>query len=217
MKIPARLFASMLTLGLVIGCQSSPINNQNEVKSHADTKEVTITWLHHFDEEGARRWLEQGTAMYTKLHPEVNFHLVGVDGGNYMNLLRTRVVADNMPDLYMIDTISSSLDIIDKGYAADVSDQPFIHKIQEKYLNGVKTSDGKIWAMPIDVNGVGVIYNKDVFAKAGITKVPATWAEFIQVCQQLRKVGVTPIAAGFKDQWTLFTDIAPDLLANETL
>lgn len=38
-----------------------------------------------------------------------------------------------------------------------------------------------------------VMYNKDLFAKAGITAPPKTWAEFEDVCAKLVKAGITPI------------------------
>ncbi|OCT15315.1 hypothetical protein A8709_14570 [Paenibacillus pectinilyticus] len=178
-------------------------------------KQQTLVWIHHFDEEGARKWLELGTQLFTKKHPSYTFTLTGVDGGNYMSLLRTRAISNNMPDMYMIDNLESAQDLIRTGYALDLTHQPFLSQIDERFLSGVKSADGQIWALPIDVNGAGVIYNKDAFAKAGIQHPPTTWAQFIEDCAALRKVGIVPIAAGYKDSWTILWDIAADLLANQ--
>ena len=40
----------------------------------------------------------------------------------------------------------------------------------------------------------GIFYDKDAFAKAGVSAEPKTWAEFLTVCQQLKDAGIAPIA-----------------------
>ncbi|UKS28852.1 ABC transporter substrate-binding protein [Paenibacillus sp. HWE-109] len=210
MKIRLMALGIAITM-LITACQSQQVTTVPKKQP----KEQTLTWIHHFDEEGARRWLELGTQLYTKQHPIYTFALTGVDGGNYMSLLRTRAISNNMPDMYMIDNLESAQDLIRSGYAMDLSEQPFLAQIDEQFLNGVKSADGRIWALPIDVNGAGVIYNKDAFAKAGIDKPPTTWAQFLETCEALENVGIIPIAAGYKDSWTIIWDIAADLLANQ--
>ncbi|MGO4270083.1 ABC transporter substrate-binding protein, partial [Paenibacillus sp. TAF58] len=210
MKI--RLLALGMTVTLMLtACQPQTVT----VVPKQQLQEQTLSWIHHFDEEGARKWLEAGTQLFTKQHPSYAFTLTGVDGGNYMSLLRTRVISNNMPDIYMLDNMESAQDLIHKGYAMDLTGQPFLSQIDERFLNGVKTADGKIWALPIDVNGAGVIYNKVAFAQAGILSPPKTWPQFLAACEALQEAGIIPIAAGYKDSWTLTWDIAADLLANQ--
>lgn len=207
-----RLLALGMTVTLMLtACQPQTVT----VVPKQQLQEQTLSWIHHFDEEGARKWLEMGTQLFTKQHPSYAFTLTGVDGGNYMSLLRTRVISNNMPDIYMLDNMESAQDLIHKGYAMDLTGQPFLSQIDERFLNGVKTADGKIWALPIDVNGAGVIYNKVAFAQAGIQSPPKTWPQFIAACEALQEAGIIPIAAGYKDSWTLTWDIAADLLANQ--
>ncbi|KRE98501.1 hypothetical protein ASG89_05735 [Paenibacillus sp. Soil766] len=208
----SRFVSLSLSLVLVLtACQS-----QNITKIPISQPKVeTLSWVHHFDEEGARKWLEIGTQLFSKQHPSYSFALTGVDGGNYLSLLRTRAISDNMPDMYMIDNLDTAIDFIRSGYAMDLSNQPSLANIDERYLSGVKTSDGRIWALPIDVNGVGVIYNKEAFAKANIKEPPTTWQQFIEACQSLQNVGIIPIAAGYKDAWTISWDLAADMLANQ--
>lgn len=207
-----RLLALGMTVTLMLtACQPQTVT----VVPKQQLQEQTLSWIHHFDEEGARKWLEAGTQLFTKQHPSYAFTLTGVDGGNYMSLLRTRVISNNMPDIYMLDNMESAQDLIHKGYAMDLTGQPFLSQIDERFLNGVKTADGKIWALPIDVNGAGVIYNKVAFAQAGIQSPPTTWPQFLAACEALQEAGIIPIAAGYKDSWTLTWDIAADLLANQ--
>jgi ABC-type glycerol-3-phosphate transport system substrate-binding protein len=170
--------------------------------------------MHHFEEDGARKWLKEGTDKFKESHPEVSFAIEGISGSIYMNSLRSKVVTNEMPDLYMIDSISDAKDLIDSGYALNLKGASFLSNIQDKYLDGVRTPDGSVWALPIDMNGAGVIYNKDAFAKAGISNVPQTWDDFLTDCKLLQSHGIIPIAAGYKDSWTISWDLNPDLIAS---
>lgn len=52
---------------------------------------------------------------------------------------------------------------------------------------------GSIKNMPYQPSTFVTMYNKDLFNKAGITSVPKTWDEFLDVCAKLVAIGVTPI------------------------
>lgn len=63
--------------------------------------------------------------------------------------------------------------------------------------------DGKLYAVPLAVQTLQMYYNKDLFAAAGITAPPTTWAEFTKDVETLKSSGVVPMAVGAKDGWTL--------------
>ncbi|MGV2794625.1 extracellular solute-binding protein, partial [Clostridium perfringens] len=48
-----------------------------------------------------------------------------------------------------------------------------------------------------------IVSNKKVFAAAGITATPKTWAEFLAACEKIKQHGVIPLASNFKDKWPL--------------
>jgi raffinose/stachyose/melibiose transport system substrate-binding protein len=51
------------------------------------------------------------------------------------------------------------------------------------------------------MGAVGFWYNKDLFAKAGISAPPATWTDFLVDVKALKAAGITPIAVGEGDKW----------------
>lgn len=55
------------------------------------------------------------------------------------------------------------------------------------------SEDGKLYAVPYQPFTFLIMYNKDHFAKAGITKLPETWAEFKDACAKLKAAGYIPI------------------------
>ncbi len=60
---------------------------------------------------------------------------------------------------------------------------------------------GNVYFMPQSWYWWAMYYNKDVFAKYNLTP-PATWDEFLVVCEKLRAAGIAPVSMGAKDTWT---------------
>ena len=52
---------------------------------------------------------------------------------------------------------------------------------------------GTLKTIPYQPNVFAFFYNVDLFEKAGITEVPATWDDFLAVCQKLKDAGITPM------------------------
>jgi multiple sugar transport system substrate-binding protein len=72
------------------------------------------------------------------------------------------------------------------------------------YFNGGETRiGGKVYGLPMAAQGIPMMYyNKKQFADAGITSVPKTWKEFLDVCEKLKAKGFTPLlAGGAGDAW----------------
>lgn len=55
------------------------------------------------------------------------------------------------------------------------------------------STDGGIYAIPYQPMILGFMYNKDHFDKAGITSVPTTWSEFMDVSAKLKDAGYIPL------------------------
>lgn len=52
---------------------------------------------------------------------------------------------------------------------------------------------GGVKNIPYQPSAFVTLYNKDLFAKAGITGTPKTWSEFLEACEKLKAVGVPAI------------------------
>jgi raffinose/stachyose/melibiose transport system substrate-binding protein len=63
---------------------------------------------------------------------------------------------------------------------------------------------GTLYAVSPMVEFGCVYYNKDLFRKAGISRLPATWEQLDAACSTLKKAGITPIITGNvgTDSWT---------------
>jgi len=67
-----------------------------------------------------------------------------------------------------------------------------------------------IYGVPIDVTNIEMLYNKNLFKKAGLSSdnPPQTWDKFIRAGKKLRKAGIHVLISGFGETWLL------DCLAN---
>src|SRR5207302_3611780 len=50
--------------------------------------------------------------------------------------------------------------------------------------------------VPLDSNNMQILYNKDLFAQAGIKAPPQTWQSLLADTQKLRAKGTTPFTTG---------------------
>lgn len=71
-----------------------------------------------------------------------------------------------------------------------------------KSLFSIHTYEGKIYGVPVFPTVNTVWYNKEMFRKYGL-KPPATWSEFLGVCEKLKKQGIIPLSIGGRDAWTI--------------
>ena len=73
-----------------------------------------------------------------------------------------------------------------------------------KLLGGgisLATFNGQKMAVPYIVDGMGIVYRKDLFAQAGITAPPTTFAELTTDAATLKAKGITPFSFAGKQPW----------------
>ena len=85
-------------------------------------------------------------------------------------------------------------DYVAKSYD-NTDGKPYQDVVMKSLLELSKTysEDGKIYAIPYQPFTFLIMYNKDHFAKAGITKTPETWNEFKDACAKLKAAGFIPL------------------------
>ncbi len=67
-----------------------------------------------------------------------------------------------------------------------------------------KAVDGKVYGIAIGGNAAGVVYNKAVWKKAGITALPTTPSEFLGDLKLIKeKTNAVPYYTNYKDGWPL--------------
>lgn len=152
-------------------------------------------------------------AAYEKEHPDVELVIDTVGGGlDYIIALNDRFVAGNPPDLFMDIGYTQLTPWLDQ--VVDLSGEPWVADL----LPGVAapvTRGGRIYGFPFAIEGFAFVYNKTLFAKAGIRELPRSLGELEQACLKLEATGIQPFSNGYAEWWVLGNHYLNLLLASQ--
>lgn len=205
-----------LFLGVFSGCVNTSEtttakgqkNKGTAVEKEPNLPSVALKFLQYSPE-----YTEQMNAMgkeYTKQVPNVTieFEILQAD---YNTVLKTRINSGQVPDVFMTGAYNDMKTYAD--YSADLTNEPYMKNIMPSALNGMKYRD-KILGYPLWFQSYGLIYNKKLFAYAGITEIPKTTSALEDVCKKLQAKGITPFSNGYKEWW-VFKHVFSSFLAAE--
>ncbi len=125
---------------------------------------------------------------------------ITVNQADYVTLLRAKLNSGDIPDVFMSSAYADNATY--KDYVYDLSGADFMKQLEASALSGV-TVNGRIIGYPFLVQSHSFIYNKKIFAEAGITTLPRTLAEYEAAAKKLQARGIQPFATGFKEWWVL--------------
>ena len=184
--------ASML-LVLILACMVAVFASGSDEKADSGVKTITV-WRPQNTAEIEKWWSDMLEAFNEKYQgvyqaEQVTFPKGGSQG--YEDKINTAVIAGSLPDVILVDGPAVATyaeagiiipldDMISEESKADLLDSTLK---QGSY-------DGKLYTLPLWESSVGIYYNKDMLAEAGI-EVPETlqdawtWDEFYEVAKAL--------------------------------
>ena len=142
-------------------------------------------------------------AEFEKTHPDIKVTYTAHEAKAYNTILTTALAGGSGPDIIHTRAYGSLENISGAGYLEALDDKVDLTNFPPDLVRGTTLrADGKVYAVPFATQTVLVYYNKDIFEKQGLTP-PATWDEFMDVCEKLKAAGITPLANGTADGWTI--------------
>lgn len=136
-----------------------------------------------------------------------------VYGGDYATTADMAFANDRAPDI--LHAQGSLKQWVEKGYLMPIDDLPGMDELIGKYEESDLTSftvNDRVYAVPSMVTAIGMIYNKDLFKKAGIVdengeaKPPVTWAEMVEDAKLITDVQNKIYGIGLPMKWSGFWD-----------
>lgn len=124
----------------------------------------------------------------------VKIEVESLSSDGYQTNLRTKQASGELPDIFNNEGYTQLADWAE--FLEDLSGESWVKDMSASTVSGA-TFEGKIMGLPLYVEGYGMCYNKDMFEKAGITKLPTTLTEFEEACVMLEAAGFTPIGVPF--------------------
>jgi raffinose/stachyose/melibiose transport system substrate-binding protein len=143
------------------------------------------------------------TAAYHKAHSDVSFKTSYAPTDQVQTSLRAQLGAGNAPDIHVVypgdGSAMSMTQIARAGLLADLSSQKWTSLIPETFQPAFRYR-GKTLMYSAGSSVLGAVYNKKVFAAAGVS-IPTTWPEVLAACAKLKAAGKVPIALGAQTPW----------------
>jgi raffinose/stachyose/melibiose transport system substrate-binding protein len=144
--------------------------------------------------------LKNLTDAFTKANPGITISLLIVPNDADATM-SARAAAGTLSEILQMQSYSRVFEYAEKGYLVDLSKTAVLGKVIDSAKPAV-TWDGKQWALPMDFAGIGIVYNKDIFAKYKL-QPPTTYRELERVAKTLKDKGVTPFAGLLKENWSI--------------
>lgn len=211
-----------LSVGLVTGCSSSDTKKETsgeaenkqdtevtkaaEVTKEAETTEaaepvtIKIWTLNRHDAD----YMNSVITKFNEENPDIVVEYQ-VYTENFEQAVDMAFATNDVPDI-LFDGGSIYSKYIGQGkfepLDSYISDEMKEHFGDDAFLEGINMYEGSIYSLPAIGTTARLIYNKDIFERAGITKVPTTVDEMadaaIQISEKLKDEGVYGFAANLK-------------------
>jgi raffinose/stachyose/melibiose transport system substrate-binding protein len=192
----------LLVVGIIVGCSSKSSTDDKKDDPKKDDKEETVTLnFFQFKVEIAEQ-LQKMIDEFETEHPNIKVKLETVGGGaDYGAALKAKFASGEKPDIFNNGGFKE-LELW-KEHLADLSGEPWAEHVLPIGKVPMTDTDGKLYGMPVNLEGYGFIYNKDLFEKAGITEPPGTISELKDAAAKLKAAGITPFSAGYGEWWVI--------------
>lgn len=202
MRLLAKGVAALAAVALLAGCGASASGTSN------DSGKTTVTWWTvNQSSPTAEAQLDKIITDFEAANPNIKVERTARAVDAHKDALRTAIGTSAAPDIYNY-WAGPGLggELVKANASADLTDYFKQYNWQDRFtgaaLNPV-TQYGGYQGVPWKLNGEGFYYNKALFAKAGITKLPTTIVELNDAAAKLKAAGITPIEFGGTVNWHL--------------
>lgn len=184
-----------IALSVLAGCERA-----SESAGNAPVKSA-VTFM-QFYTAASRDVIHNVAENFTRQSAQHELKVVTIDSVALKLRTQDIVQSEYPPDIY-VHWAGAHIDAA-APWLAPLDDIWKREKLEEKYapnlVQALTNKNGHRYMVPLIQHHVAVFYNKKMFETNGL-KPPATWSEFLEVCDALKAKGIVPIALGNKYSW----------------
>lgn len=163
-------------------------------------KTTLSVWSWRVEDEAAYKKI---FAQYEKKHSDVTIDFKAFKATEYNKILATGLAGSAGPDVPQVRSYGQLQTTVASDALVPLDGKVDLSAWDANTVASTKgKEDGKIYSVPLARQTIQMFYNQGLFEKNGL-KAPTTWDEFTAANTKLAAAGVTPIAIGAKDDWTL--------------
>lgn len=170
--------------------------------SAAQTQPTVIT-IWHIATEGDpfRPVLQQALDNFNAAHTNVRFEAQAIANDRFKQQLQQAVASGQTPDVFQTWGGGLLENYVQMGVVRDIPELSGEAK-QRFHPDALRysTFNGKHYAVPANMAGIFLWYNRDLFERFDI-ELPYTWTQLINACREFKQNGVVPIGLGNLNQW----------------
>jgi len=192
-----------LFLILVVLAAAAPIavfaGGQGE--NAAPAAKVTLTVLDLNPEGGPA--IDAANKLVMAKFPNLDIQHTTMNSRQYDQRIQALAASGDMPDVPTVQMFPQYKGMAQNKLFMDLRDTEIVKSgiFDPLALTSMTLADGSVYGLSWNFLAVGAFYNKDIFAKYNLD-IPKDWDAFLQVCDTLKKNGVTPIVSPLGDGWT---------------
>ncbi|MCR4777778.1 MAG: sugar ABC transporter substrate-binding protein [Lachnospiraceae bacterium] len=153
---------------------SGQTETSNETKTDDVAKDVTITYCNFNSSGGNEETLNKMYEAFHEEYPNITVKIETIGYDDYFTQMQTRVAGGTAPDCYELN-IENFAAYANKGLLAEITGAD-TSAINQTALNAFNVN-GKQYGLPESFSNVVLIYNKDLFDKAGVSYPTSDWTQ----------------------------------------
>lgn len=166
-------------------------------EEQASGEVLTIEFFQQKGEEGPQKGYQAIIDKFNAENPDIVIEMNTVPDAP--TVLTSRISSGDIPVIFSdFPTQVAFRQKVANGYIQDLTGQAFLDNVEASSLELAKQEDGGYYALSYSRSFMGVYYNRSMFEEYDLD-VPATWDEFIEVCDTLKAAGITPMGLHGKD------------------
>lgn len=197
-KLTSPIATLVLAAVALQGCSGST-QTADPAKSAGAETPVTISLWHNFGTQSETTVTQNMVKAYGAAHPNVTIDIVSQPATNYFDLMQAAAISKTGPCLA---TAWSGLYLFKYMNWMERLNPDYVPTDTLKQFNGIEWAsenfdpDQGVRMMPLELQFYNLFYNKELFAKAGITSLPTNWGELDAANKKLKTAGIQPFVYG---------------------
>ena len=155
---------------------------------------------------------------YEAANPNVKIEMEAFENESYKTKIKAAMTggsSDDLPDIFFTWGGAFLGDFVDAGKVVCLDDI-YANNYSEDQIPSVMLNNssygGKHYGVPTTFNIVAMYANMDLLAQAGWDKVPETYDELIQCCDDLVAAGIIPFGCAGSETWCVTEYLEPIIL-----
>jgi multiple sugar transport system substrate-binding protein len=182
----ARNLLTAAGLFALVACERAPAGPA--APAIPRTTITALVWAPDWPDE-----MHHVAAEFMRLNPDVEVNVQFMIGGSVEENIKPKIASHKLPDLMSVNPNAYSAALAEQGVLADIGHTVAWGKMLPSLKPDWMTANGKRFGIAGGVAATLMYYNKNMFAKAGILRLPTNFSQFLAVCERLKKAGFAPI------------------------